>query len=324
MTTKDVIIKWDDPNEIELGHRIYRSDTPMNVNDLPDPIGVVDSNETTFIDNGQEVGITNYYRVGAFIDGYESISEELSVTVELCGQETINAIISTAPFSLLYRVSKDTCYQDANGTIPVLNDGDPVLSIRDITDHNLLLKLNQTSGAYYRESVDGDYVQFDPYRDFYCVLPIPVTYPWIMSAWIDNRDYTSGDNHNYISVANSGSSVDQIAMMGLRNTGGINMNPAIATNIGGYIQVTRETPEKQFSMVSVFDSTSQFTVDASNQVSGTYSRSRPNNATVLSFGALRRSSLTASESHGRIKTLFISNYRPTDSEINELHKFNRC
>lgn len=81
MDTNDVSLFWEDPNLIEKGHRIYRSDTPMELSSMPTPIGDISRGETSYVDSDLPVGATFYYRVSAFIDGFEQISNETQVTV---------------------------------------------------------------------------------------------------------------------------------------------------------------------------------------------------------------------------------------------------
>jgi len=37
MSTPRVILRWQDTNNIEIGHKIYRSDTPMDIQNMPPP-----------------------------------------------------------------------------------------------------------------------------------------------------------------------------------------------------------------------------------------------------------------------------------------------
>jgi len=326
MSLADVTLRWSDQNKIEQGYKIYRNNSPMDVNNMPVPIAVIGKNSNSYIDPDKTIGETYYYIVSSFINGHELYSQEVSITVDNCGGKTINEISINSPFTVYWRVSKDTCFQDYNSTIPVVNNGDPVLSIKDASGTGITLKLNNNNGAYYIEDPDGDYVQYDIYRDFYTNLPVSLTYPWTMGAWMDNRNWGSNsNNHNYISIANPNSSVDQVMIAGIRNDNtDSNDNPSIATNIGGFISKFYNTNLSYFSMVAVFDETTQFSINEASNLSGSYSRNQPNNAYVLSVGALRRSTYTASESTGRLKTLFISNYNPTTSQINDIHAFNSC
>ena len=38
MEYKDVILRWDDPNIIEKGYRVYKSDTAFDMDNLPPAI----------------------------------------------------------------------------------------------------------------------------------------------------------------------------------------------------------------------------------------------------------------------------------------------
>ena len=37
MSTPRVVLRWQDTNNIEIGHKIYRSDTPMDIQNMPPP-----------------------------------------------------------------------------------------------------------------------------------------------------------------------------------------------------------------------------------------------------------------------------------------------
>lgn len=79
--TNDITLIWSDPNMIEKGHRIYRSEAPMDVESLPTPIASIMKDQTMYIDRGQPVGFTRFYRVSAWIDGYEAVSQEVAIEV---------------------------------------------------------------------------------------------------------------------------------------------------------------------------------------------------------------------------------------------------
>lgn len=124
MCMKDVTIRWNDTNDIEQGYRIYRSNTPMDTGNMPTPIATVESNVTEYIDANQPVGYTNYYRVSAFIDGHEEISEELEYFVEILNgpgpQELIGGDMTAGFF----------------GEVPTteLFNGDQLAATLDLTD----------------------------------------------------------------------------------------------------------------------------------------------------------------------------------------------
>ncbi len=72
-------LKWNDPNLSEEGTRIYRSDSPIDPNNLPPPVGTVGPNVTEWEDADIVVGNTYYYRVGAFAAAQERVSDEILV-----------------------------------------------------------------------------------------------------------------------------------------------------------------------------------------------------------------------------------------------------
>ena len=81
MSTNNVTLVWQDTNLIEKGHKIYRSDSPMDVNNMPTAFATLAKNSTSYTDMNLTVGDTWFYRVSAFIDGHEMFSEEIELTV---------------------------------------------------------------------------------------------------------------------------------------------------------------------------------------------------------------------------------------------------
>lgn len=107
MSNRDVTLQWDDTNVIEKGHRVYRSNAPMDIYDMPAPIGTIEKNVTKFIDIDQTIGDTNYYRIGAYIDGYEEFSDELVYEIEDYPHQFVLLDNSTAT---LYTYALDGTY----------------------------------------------------------------------------------------------------------------------------------------------------------------------------------------------------------------------
>lgn len=79
MANGAIKITWRDRNWAEHGHYIYRSDTPMNVNNLPSPISTVGVNDFEYIDYDVIADQTYYYRIGAFRNSDVSVSDEIEV-----------------------------------------------------------------------------------------------------------------------------------------------------------------------------------------------------------------------------------------------------
>lgn len=74
-----VILRWIDSNEIEKGFRIYKSSSSIPIDNLPEPVETLSVNSTEYFDYDVIDGNTYYYRVGAFIDDFEEVSDEVSV-----------------------------------------------------------------------------------------------------------------------------------------------------------------------------------------------------------------------------------------------------
>lgn len=82
MATKTVRLTWKDTNEIEMGYKVYRSDTMMDINNMPQPIATLDSNVTEYLDDDRVIGDIYYYIVSAYSPDGEEFSDELELTVE--------------------------------------------------------------------------------------------------------------------------------------------------------------------------------------------------------------------------------------------------
>lgn len=71
------LLSWKDNNLSEDGHRIYRSSTPIDPDNLPEPLAVVGADLTQFEDVTAEEGVLYYYRVSAFKGASEAVSVEI-------------------------------------------------------------------------------------------------------------------------------------------------------------------------------------------------------------------------------------------------------
>ncbi|MGM0913769.1 MAG: LamG domain-containing protein [Pseudomonadota bacterium] len=110
-------VRWRDNNLAEEGHRIYRSATPMDPENLPAPVDAVGANVETWEDGDVTEGQTYYYRVGSFVGGVEKVSAELEVLAE---ESTLkNGLLA---FYTMDEVEGDQLlaepgYEPVNGTI---------------------------------------------------------------------------------------------------------------------------------------------------------------------------------------------------------------
>jgi len=75
-----VFLTWADPNSIEEGHRIYRSEAPIDPNALPAPLAELGPDATGYLDSTVAPSTTYYYRVTAFLGTIEKVALEVEVT----------------------------------------------------------------------------------------------------------------------------------------------------------------------------------------------------------------------------------------------------
>lgn len=69
---------WKDINLNEDGFNIYRSESPMDTDNMPEPIATLDPNIGSYDDTTGTVGTVYYYRIGVFRGSNEIISDELT------------------------------------------------------------------------------------------------------------------------------------------------------------------------------------------------------------------------------------------------------
>ncbi len=75
--SRNITLRWVDTNVIERGYNIYRSTEKMSLDSLPEPINTVPRDQTEYIDTNVPDDVAYFYRVGAYIDGHEVISDEI-------------------------------------------------------------------------------------------------------------------------------------------------------------------------------------------------------------------------------------------------------
>ena len=101
MSTPRVILRWQDTNNIEIGHKIYRSNSPMDINNMPTPIADIGVNATQYTDEDVIEGNFYYYRVSAYTTNGEEFSEEVYAEAIIAlgpGSDTLIAGDMTAGF----------------------------------------------------------------------------------------------------------------------------------------------------------------------------------------------------------------------------------
>lgn len=71
-------LTWSDNSAVEEGYKVYRSDSSMDVDDMPEPITVLGAGATEYLDEDVVHGETYRYRVGAFNGDTVMLSGEIS------------------------------------------------------------------------------------------------------------------------------------------------------------------------------------------------------------------------------------------------------
>lgn len=210
---RDITLTWDDPNLIEKGYRVYRSKSPMDINNMPTPIGTVNANTTEFIDKDQTIGDTNYYRVSAWIDGHEVFSEEIEIEVNDYFYYLLNS-----DDQKVYKLSSSGIplwSSDPMGGVPsalMVNESGVYASTNDSTKYFMRLELDtgvrqyrttyERGVTFIEDAGDGNIYVSHSYR---LLLLNPTngtgTQVYYSSDWI--RDVNFNGNNVSVSSGNS-------------------------------------------------------------------------------------------------------------------------
>lgn len=147
MNNYTITLRWTDPNLIERGHRIYRSYSPIEVNNLPTPIATLSKNVTEYIDEGVEPDVDVYYRVSAFIDDHEMISDEYRV------EPRSDVILITSSWSGFIKVFNDD-FTTIDWTTRALTGR--IFALDRDKQGNILVGYTNTVQALVKLSPNGD------------------------------------------------------------------------------------------------------------------------------------------------------------------------
>lgn len=79
------VLKWRNRNILGVldisGTNIYRSTSPMDINNMPEPYDTVTGTQEYYADTNVEYDITYYYRIGVFNAKEEKLTDiEVSIT----------------------------------------------------------------------------------------------------------------------------------------------------------------------------------------------------------------------------------------------------
>lgn len=75
MTLKTAIrVSWDDPNSIEDGHRVYRSTSAIDPQNLPPLLAQVPAGQNWYLDEDVVPGTTYHYAVAVYLASIQQLS----------------------------------------------------------------------------------------------------------------------------------------------------------------------------------------------------------------------------------------------------------
>lgn len=75
-----VRLTWEENNPDEDGHRVYRSESPMDPESLPSPLATLGADVTSYDDTTAVDETLYYYRVSSYKGSEEQVSDEISFT----------------------------------------------------------------------------------------------------------------------------------------------------------------------------------------------------------------------------------------------------
>lgn len=146
-----VRISWSDGNTVENGHRVYRSEAPIDPESLPAPLATLGPDVTHYDDGSGVEGATYYYRVSAYAGSAEVVSDQVVVTYSSVFDPTTLFVSDEYGFThdLL---DTSTLWQDTARTIQVTAAGQIVRAIDDLSGNGIHLALAGGTGATYQFS----------------------------------------------------------------------------------------------------------------------------------------------------------------------------
>ncbi len=166
MSTRDITLTWDDPNLIEQGNYVYRSNVPMDINNLPIPISTVNGNSNVFVDTNRDE-FKLYYRVGAFIDGNIMVSEEFVInpTFEFITDKEIIQVGDSTQISINMKdgLAGDSVYWSLSGTLPLEYITSDITGSFNFVENPNILAIDTL--LYFADDKTSKNIIFNLYRD---------------------------------------------------------------------------------------------------------------------------------------------------------------
>lgn len=169
-----VLLNWNDTNQTEDGHRVYRSTSPMDVNALPAPLVSLGPNITSYQDDAVSDGVTYYYIVSAYKGTSEAFSAEVSVVAT-------QSNIPTANMEIWYKFS------DVSGSIVPDSAGN--------FDGTLNGNATQVAG-----DLGGSAIDFDGAGDYIDSSYKTSGGTYTISAWVKVRAFNGANANIYAEV----------------------------------------------------------------------------------------------------------------------------
>lgn len=153
--------------------RYYRSEAPIDVNNLPVPRAVLAGDIRSYTDTAIELDKTYFISVGAVKSGSEKLSAVASVNTQGVSQ-TLKSLFAGAVKGMAYNFQDiRTLWQDTAGTIPVTAVDQSVARVDDLSgNNNHIIQTDVSKRPQLKQDAEGFYLWFDGTKAMYSAIVV--------------------------------------------------------------------------------------------------------------------------------------------------------
>lgn len=306
-----VRITWEDRNLAEDGHKIYRSTSPMDTQNMPAPLATLGPDVELYDDGSVAVDTTYYYIVSALAGSMERFSAEVSVTTTETTWTPAQLFLGGEVGGCWNFNDISTLFKDTAGTIPVTAAGDAIARVNDISGNgNHLTQTTSTARMNYGVSGSegygiGNVGSGSGAKRYSLRLPAPVSYPFTLAVGGDSSPGTSGSVG--LTISDDLSNNNCVFALGTRGADVTGPAIAIYNTSNGYNDASIGNAKSKFACINSFLTGGSFAEGhAGGSTAGTpLNFNVPTNTDLLTIGALIRSTSTSSYAGNYSFALFI-------------------
>jgi len=291
-------LTWIDNNVTEQGHKVYRSDSTMDLNNLPSPLVSLGPDITVYDDGSIVEGQAYYYIVSSFSGGVEKFSAEVSIDTEDTAWESSSLFANEELGGCWNFNDVTTLYQNTAGTTQITSDGQSILYAEDVSGNGTPLIKPSNSSALLFRSAANSYAEGNPSstsgsgarllgHDFESVIGYPFTI--MLGGDFDQKTNSSTAG---LSISNKNTNAGSCGVLGLRESD--QKGPVVFVyNTSGYTDTSAgATGGKSVNIITLI-SGSQYAEDGFGNVSSSLNLPCPPSMKTISIGGLIRPTLAA-------------------------------